>query len=166
MAFYLWDQSVEFLQDVPTPASSPFFFHVGNIAGIDAKQRLIVSGGQTVEQGDGQALRPVECCAFNKGDYMGFLKNPFGSLAVYSLTDGLVLERRRREFQRGRQADRAGDESGHEVASAAAVGGNAPPSGGPRRAGGQDRADYGIGAAPSYSVKAQVGRVRGSAIRP
>ena len=29
--------------------------------------------------------------AFNKGDYIGFLKNPFGSLAVYSLTDGLVL---------------------------------------------------------------------------
>jgi hypothetical protein len=87
---YLWDQSYEFLQDVPVAPKGAFALSIGNILGSTATEFVINNGGQFVDSGK-VAGKPVQSFAFNKGDYVGLLKSPFGSLAVYSLTDGLVI---------------------------------------------------------------------------
>jgi hypothetical protein len=51
---------------------------------------VIVNAGQVVDSGPVQG-KPLQTWAFNRGDYVGLLQSPFGSLAVYSMTDGLVL---------------------------------------------------------------------------
>lgn len=90
-AVYLWEQSFEVLQDIPVPSRQACPLRLGHILGSTAKQRVIVSGGQTVDRGPLQA-KPLHTVPFNRGDYVGLLQSPFGSLAVISLSDGLVLE--------------------------------------------------------------------------
>ncbi|HEY3397206.1 MAG TPA: hypothetical protein VGM19_06040 [Armatimonadota bacterium] len=87
---YLWDQSFEFLQDVPVTTKTAFALGMGYIGASSATERVIVSGGKIVDTGK-IAGKPLESWDFNKGDYVGLIKSPFGSLAVYSLTDGLVI---------------------------------------------------------------------------
>jgi hypothetical protein len=88
---YLWEQDFEPLQDIPTKPDQPYVFSIGNISSRGAKEMILMNGQTVTAQGPVKA-GPVKTYPFNKGDYVGFLKNPFGSLAVYSLTDGLVLQ--------------------------------------------------------------------------
>ncbi len=90
VSIYLWDQDFEFLQDVPIKAKGPYALGLGSILASTATERVIALGGQVVDRGEVKA-RPVQSHPFNRGDYVGLLKSPFGSLAVYSLTDGLVI---------------------------------------------------------------------------
>jgi hypothetical protein len=91
---YLWEQSFTAKQAIPVKAEQPFTFCLGSIAGwlgqTDKSQRLVVVGGKVTELAklDGH---PMTVTPFNRGDYIGILYGVFGSLAVYSLTDGLVL---------------------------------------------------------------------------
>ena len=56
-----------------------------------ATQFVLAMNGTVVAQGTPKTHQQ-QVYPFNTGDYVGLLKSPFGSLAVYSLTDGLVLE--------------------------------------------------------------------------
>lgn len=89
VSIYLWDQEHEFLQDVPISPQAVMPLRLGNILGSTGTERVICSEGQIVDTG---AIKPqpVVTRPFNRGDYVGLLKSPFGSLAVYSLTDGLL----------------------------------------------------------------------------
>ncbi len=91
VSIYLWDQEFEFLQDVPVKPKGPFALGLGTIAGVTAKERVVCSEGQIVDAGELKG-KPLETRPYNRGDYVGLLKSPFGSLAVYSLTDGLVIQ--------------------------------------------------------------------------
>jgi hypothetical protein len=157
VAFYLWDQSVELLRDVLTPASAPFFFHAGNIGNIGGKQRIVVSG-QTTEEGDAKPYA-VRTFAFNKGDYVGFLKNPFGSLAVYSLTDGLVLSGDGVNFAVGIKPTRPVTPAGTKLRVRLLLAGMHRQVADPAALAAKIRADYGIRTAPSYHVETQLGQV-------
>ena len=88
---YLYCQDFTILQDIPLKETAPFVVGVGAINARSAKKILIVNDNQAVEQGPIQA-HPLKTYSFNTGDYICFLNSPFGSLAAYSLTDGLVLE--------------------------------------------------------------------------
>jgi len=90
VSVYLWDQDFEVLRDIPAPAASGPALSVGVIRGVTATQRLIVSGGKVVDSGELKG-KPLHTVPFNQGDYIGLLKSPFGSLAVYSLSQGLLL---------------------------------------------------------------------------
>lgn len=91
VSVYLWEQAFEVLRDIPAQPKGPFALSLGHIAGMTATERLVVSGGEAVEQGPRRG-GPLQSFAFNRGDYLGLLKSPFGSLAVYSLSDGLALQ--------------------------------------------------------------------------
>jgi hypothetical protein len=91
VSIYLWDQEFEVLKDIPVKPTGPYALSLGHIAGMTATERLVRSGGQTVDSGPRQA-KPVQTFPFNQGDYVGLLKSPFGSLVVYSLSDGLLLQ--------------------------------------------------------------------------
>ena len=92
VSIYLWSQEFEFLQDVPVaPQQRAFALSMGYVGASSATDRTIVSGGKIVDVGK-VAGKPLESFPFNPGDYVAFTKSPFGSLAVYSLTNGLVLE--------------------------------------------------------------------------
>ena len=158
VVFYLWDQSVEMLQDIPTPASAPFFFRAGSIGNIGATERIMVSNGQTIERGPAKPY-PVRTVAFNKGDYFGFLKNAFGSLAVYSLTDGLVLTGDGGNFNVGIKASGPVTKAGTKCRVRLLLAGMHRQVSDPAALAAKIRTDYGIAKAPSYSVKAQVGQV-------
>jgi hypothetical protein len=158
VAFYLWDQPVELLQDVPTPASAPWFFHVGDILSNGGKQRIIVNAGKMVEQGDVKPY-PLRTFAFNKGDYIGFLKHPFGSLAVYSLTDGLALAGDGVNFSVGIKPTGPVMKAGTKMRVRLLLAGMHNQVADPAALAARIRTDYGIAAAPSYRVKAQVGDV-------
>ncbi|MGA2617560.1 MAG: hypothetical protein ABSF26_08130 [Thermoguttaceae bacterium] len=157
VAFYLWDQSIELLQDVPTPASPASFFHVGNIGNNGGKERIVVSG-QRVEQGDANPY-PLRTYAFNRGDYVGFLKNPFGSLAVYSLTDGLVLSGDGVNFGVGIKPTAPVMKAGTKLRVRLLMAGMHRLVADPAALAARIRSDYGLLGAPSYSVEAQAGKV-------
>jgi hypothetical protein len=91
VSVYLWDQEFEVLKDIPVKPRRAFALGLGHIGGSTATDRLIVSGGRTVDHGPLKA-KPLHTVPFNRGDYIGLLRSPFGSLAVYSLSDGLLLE--------------------------------------------------------------------------
>ncbi len=91
ISVYLWDQEFEFLQDVPVKPQHAYALGLGSILGSTATQRVVSSSGKVVDTGPLEA-KPLESFPFNRGDYVGLLQSPFGSLAVYSLTDGLVLQ--------------------------------------------------------------------------
>jgi hypothetical protein len=91
LAVYLWDPQFEVLKDIPVSPGRACALRLGHILGSTATQRVIVSGGQTVDRGPLRG-KPVHTVPFNRGDYVGLLQSPFGSLAVVSLSDGLVLE--------------------------------------------------------------------------
>ena len=91
IAVYLWDQQFEVLKDIPVKPRQACALRLGHILGSTATQRVIVSGGQTVDRGPLKG-KPLHTVPFNRGDYVGLLHSPFGSLAVFSLSDGLVLE--------------------------------------------------------------------------
>jgi len=90
ISVYLWDQTFEVLQDIPNNPKKLTTLHLGYVGASTATERVIVSAGKTVDSGAVKG-KPVESFPFNRGDYVGLLKSPFGSLAVYSLTDGLML---------------------------------------------------------------------------
>ena len=91
VSIYLWDEDFEFLQDVPVSPQATCPLRVGYVGASTATQRVIVNAGQVVDSGPVKG-KPVQNWAFNPGDYVGLLQSPYGSLAVYSLTNGLVLQ--------------------------------------------------------------------------
>jgi hypothetical protein len=88
---YLWDQKFEVLKDIPIKPRGAYALSIGHILGSTATRRVIVSGGRTVDRGQLKG-KPLHTVPFNRGDYVGLLESPFGSLAVYSLSDGLLLQ--------------------------------------------------------------------------
>ncbi|NUQ61551.1 MAG: hypothetical protein HUU20_03625 [Pirellulales bacterium] len=90
VSVYLWDQEFEVLKDILARPKSGYALGIGRIMGSTATRRVIVSGGRVVDQGELKG-KPVQTIPFNRGDYIGLLHSPFGSLAVYSLSDGLLL---------------------------------------------------------------------------
>jgi hypothetical protein len=90
VSVYLWDQTFEVLKDIPLNPKQAATLHLGYVGASTATQRIIVNAGKTVDSGEVKG-KPVQRFPFNRGDYVGLLKSPFGSLVVYSLTDGLVL---------------------------------------------------------------------------
>jgi hypothetical protein len=91
VSVYLWDQAFEVLKDIPGKSRRACALSLGHVGGSTATSRLIVSGGRIVDSGPLKAKR-LHTVPFNRGDYLGLLQSPFGSLAVYSLSDGLLLE--------------------------------------------------------------------------
>lgn len=93
ISVYLWDQDFEILKDIPVQLKPPaaYALAVGRIAASTATERLLVGAGQTLDSGPVKP-GPLRRFPFNRGDWLAFLKSPFGSLAVYSLSDGLVLQ--------------------------------------------------------------------------
>jgi hypothetical protein len=91
---YVWDQTFEALQEIPISEDSPYTFGLGRISGwpgqTDRSERLIVNAGQVTDQAKIGATG-LKTIPFNRGDYIGLLNSIFGSLAVYSLSDNLVL---------------------------------------------------------------------------
>ncbi|MCC6579254.1 MAG: hypothetical protein IT440_02345 [Phycisphaeraceae bacterium] len=101
MSAYLFDQSFDILQDIPLGINpkTPFAIHLGQAFGHRCKQSVVKLGDAP------QAISPIDgpgrTAGFNRGDYVGFLKDPFGSQIVYSLTDGLVIHGGPRGYQIG-----------------------------------------------------------------
>ena len=89
ISVYLWDQEFEVLKDIPVEPGNTYALSLGSILSVTATARVVVSGG-IVDSGKVKA-KPLHTVPFNRGDYVGLLKSPFGSLAVYSLSDGLLL---------------------------------------------------------------------------
>ncbi|MDD5706394.1 MAG: hypothetical protein PHR35_10735 [Kiritimatiellae bacterium] len=89
---YLWEQDYEFLKDIPVPTNSPDFLRIGSFGyGGTAKTCIYARSGQALDTAPVKAV-PLRRLPFDAGDYAGFLDSPFGSLAVYSLTDEMVLQ--------------------------------------------------------------------------
>lgn len=87
----LWEQDFEFLKDIPVPTNKPRFLSLGHFgSGGSATEMLYAQKGKAVDLAPVKGV-PLRFLPFDVGDYAGLIKSPFGSLAVYSLTDGLTL---------------------------------------------------------------------------
>ncbi|MDD5704654.1 MAG: hypothetical protein PHR35_01925 [Kiritimatiellae bacterium] len=87
---YLWEQDLEFLKDIPVPTNKPGLVSLGGFSAGTGTEGLYARQGEPAEVTPVKAV-PLRTLPFDAGDYAGFVKSPFGSLAVYSLTDGLTL---------------------------------------------------------------------------
>lgn len=159
---YLWEQRFKPLQDIPVKADQPFTFGLGTIAGwsgkTDKTERLIVSGGQIIDRGP-VVGKPMQAMPFKRGDYLCFAKAIFGSLAVYSLSDNLVLWGDGVNYQVGIKTPAGTLKAGtsHD-ASLLLVGINRlVPE--PDKLAAQLAVAYGLSGKPSYQVQAERGSV-------
>ena len=162
IAAYLWDQSFEALRDIPVKADQPFTFGLGTIGGwpgqTDKSQRLMVVGGKQTELVK-LAGHPMALTPFNRGDYIGILHSIFGSLAVYSLTDGLVLWGDGINHQVGIKTPAGTVARGTKLTAKLLLVGMNRLVAEPDKLAAQVAADYGLSGAPAYQVQAEQGKV-------
>ncbi len=162
IAAYLWDQSFEALKNIPVKADQPFTFGLGNIGGwpgqTDKSQRLMVAGGKQTELVK-LAGHPMQVTPFNRGDYLGILHSIFGSLAVYSLTDGLVLWGDGVNHQVGIKTPAGTVAKGTTLSAKLLLVGMNRLVAEPERLAAQVAADYGLSGPPAYNVEAEQGKV-------
>ncbi len=157
---YLWDQEFEVLQDIPARPGGPYTLSVGHILGSTATERLIVAAGQAVDQGELKA-KPLQTFPFNRGDYVGLLKSPFGSLAVYSLTDGLLLQGDGVNYGVGFRSDGEVLKAGTKLRARMLQVGMHRLVDDPVALAAKIAADYGLSGAPAYRFAASQGSVGG-----
>ncbi len=157
---YLWEQSFEILQDVPLKPAVPYAIRLGHLAGSTATERLLVNAGQVADKGPLKA-HGVKVFPFNKGDYLGLVKSPFGSMVAYSLTDGLVLEGDGVNYGVGLKAEGALLKAGTKVNARVLLVGMHRMVPDPEALAAKVAADYGLGAAPAYQVAVEKGKVLG-----
>jgi len=164
IAAYLWDQNFEALQDIPVKADQPFTFGLGNIGGwpgqTDKSQRLMVVAGKQTELVK-LAGHPMAVTPFNRGDYLGILHSIFGSLAVYSLTDGLVLWGDGVNHQVGIKTPAGAVAKGAKLEAKLLLVGMNRLVAEPDKLAAQVAADYGLSGPPAYQVTAEQGQVTG-----
>jgi hypothetical protein len=168
IAAYLWEHSFEALQDIPVKPEQPFTFGLGTIGGwpgqTDKSQRLMVVGGKVTEQVK-LAGHPMAVTPFNRGDYVGILHSIFGSLAVYSLTDGLVLWGDGVNFQVGIKTPAGVVKRGTQAQASLLLVGINRLVAEPDKLAAQVAADYGLSGPPAYRVEARQGKVTGQDCR-
>ena len=155
---YLWEQDFEALQDIPTKPEQPYVFGIGTIGGDVFKEFIHVSGQTVVAQGP-MKQKAVKTYPFNKGDYVGFLKNTFGSLAVYSLTDGLVLNGDEVQFTVGVKSPDAVVKAGTKFRARLLLVGMHRLVEDPASLAAEIRTAYGVSGGPGYQVEARQGKV-------
>ena len=155
---YLWEQDFEPLKDIPIKPDQPYVFGVGTIGGGSAKESILVNGQTVTAQGPMQS-RPVKTYPFNKGDYVGCFKNYFGSLAVYSLTDGLVLNGDGVNFTVGLKSPGPVVKAGTRFRVRLLLVGMHRQVNDPVSLAATIRTAYGVAGGPGYEVKAQQGKV-------
>lgn len=161
---YLWEQDFELLQDIPTKDNQSYFIKLGTIDSSGAKERLLVSGKTVAFQGPMQAL-PVKDYPFNDGDYVAFMKNPFGSLAVYSLTDGLAIQTDGMNCGVGIKPTAAVMKAGTKLRARLLLVGMNKLVEDPAALAARVAKDYGLAGAPAYTVEARQGEVLGTKYR-
>ncbi|MBM3957866.1 MAG: hypothetical protein FJ313_07430, partial [Gemmatimonadetes bacterium] len=158
---YLWDQSFELQQDLPVAANS-YPICLGMISGWlgagDKSERVLVHGGQLTERAPlkGQAVKTLP---FDQGDFIGVLGNVFGSLFVYSLTDGLVLEGDGINYNVGISAPPGTLPAGTQRRATVLLVGMHRLVDDPVKLATQIVEDYGLAGPPSYAVEADTGSV-------
>jgi len=164
VAAYLWEQSFETLRDIPVRPDSPFTICLGQINGwlgtSDKSERVIVHGGEVVDRGP-VAGTGLKTWPFTRGDYLCILKGIFGSLAVYSLSDDLVLWGDGVNYQVGVKTEPGRLPAGARMDAKLLLVGINRLTEDPEKLAAQVAVDYGLGGAPSYRVQAQQGSVAG-----
>jgi len=155
---YLWDQNFQILKDIPIKPESLFTICVGEIKSRSATERIIVNKGVIVESGPVKG-HSVKCYSFNKSDYIGFLKSPFGSLVTYSLTDGLVLKGDGVNYQVGFKTEGDVLKKGSKVRIKILLVGMHRLVKDPAKLAKKIVKDYGLGESPSYNVEIEKGKV-------
>jgi hypothetical protein len=146
------------LRDIPVKANQNSFINVGSIMSNDAKERIIFNNGKVIDQGPirrgGQKVFP-----FNKGDYLAFLKNNFGSLAVYSLSDGIVLQGDGVNFTIGIKPTAKNTKAGAKIKVKLLLVGMHRLVKDPTKLAAKICSDYGISGNPSYLVNCDNGKI-------
>ncbi len=162
IAAYLWEQSFTAKQAIAVKADQPFTFGLGTIAGwlgkTDKSQRLRVAGGKVTELAKLED-HPVTVTPFDRGDYVGILQGVFGSLAVYSLTDGLVLWGDGINYEVGIKTPAGTVAKGTKLSARLLLVGINRLEADPVKLAAQVASAYGITGKPEYAVKAERGSV-------
>jgi hypothetical protein len=158
VSIYLWDQDFEVLKDIPVTPTGAYALSVGSILGSTATQRVTVCAGQTVDSGELKA-KPLQTFPFNRGDYVGLLKSPFGSLVVYSLGEGLLLQGDGVNYGLGFKPDGAVLKAGSKRRARLLQVGLHRKVDDPAALAAKIVADYGLTGAPAYTFAATQGTV-------
>lgn len=161
---YLWEQNFVPQKDIPVQAESPFTFGLGVINGgpgqTDKSERVIFSNGQLLEQVK-LAGKPMHTLPFKRGDYVAILHSLFGSLAVYSLSDDLVLWGDGVNYQVGIKTAPGMFKANVPAEARLLLVGINRLVADPAKLAAQVRTDYGLAGPPAYQVQADQGAVTG-----
>lgn len=164
IAAYLWEERFTAKQDLAVAADQPFTFALGTIGGWQGKtaksERLIVDRGTVTDRGPLTA-KPMHTVPFTRGAYLCLLHSVFGSLAVYSLSDDLVLWGDGVNYQVGVQTRAGTIEAGTTCRAALLLVGINRLEAEPEKVAAQVASAYGLAGTPTYEVQAEAGRVLG-----
>lgn len=159
---YLWEQAFTPLQDVPVKADSPFTFCLGTLSGWLGKtaksERLIANVDGTIERAPIEGV-PMKQVPFKRGTYLCFLNSAFGSLAVYSLSDDLVLWGDGVNYLVGIRTEPGVVKAGTQCQARLLLVGINRLVVNPDRLAAQVLSSYGIAGPPTYQVQAEKGEV-------
>ena len=108
---------------------------------------------------------PLKTYPFDNGDYVAFLKNPFGSLAVYSLTDGLVVQTDGVNCTLGVKPPSTLVKARTKLQARLLLVGMNNQTEDPAALAAQVAQTYGLSGAPGYTVEARQGKVLGAKYR-
>jgi hypothetical protein len=156
---YLWDQEFTALKDIPVSGNKPYVISLGYIEGRNAKERIVVNKGATVDASP-FPVKQQQAFNLNKGDYLGLLKSSFGSLVIYSLTDGLVADCGS-PYMLGIKPKGNIIKAGTKFRARLLLVGIPNNASDPAAVAAKIISDYGLGKNPSYKVEASQGRVAG-----
>jgi hypothetical protein len=137
---YLWEQDFELLREVPVDPASPFSICLGPLLRRTATE---VAFPKT----------------FNRGDFLGLYKSPFGSFVAYSLTDGLHLEASGGEYTVGFKPTGKLLKRGTKLNARVLFVGLHREVQDPAALAGEIVRQFGLAGPPSYTIEAQAGRV-------
>jgi|GEM_PF-3035874 len=156
---YLWEQDFEALKDIPIKPKQPYYIGIGNISGWQGATDMILVNGGIVTEKKPVVATPVKTYPFNKGDYIGFLNNPFGSLAVYSMTDGLVLDGDGVNFIVGVKPTSSKIKAGTKIRARVLMVGMNRQIKDPTELAATIRSAYGLNTKPGYEIDAKQGKI-------
>jgi hypothetical protein len=162
VAAYLWEQTFTARQDVPVKADSPFTFFLGTLAGWSGKtaksERLIANAEGAIERGPIEGT-PMKQVPFKRGTYLCFLKGIFGSLAVYSLSDDLMLWGDGVNYLVGIKTPEGTLKAGTRCQAKLLMVGINRLVADPEKLAAQVVASYGLAGTPEYQLQAEQGEV-------
>lgn len=159
---YLWEQDLEFLKDIPVDPKNPVFFCAGTFGwGGNAREWRYVQNDQA-KGGDllkGGTKPHILEYSFNKGDYYVYTGNPFGGMAVYSLTDGLYINGDGASRQVLLKSDGNAVKAGSKFKIRLLIVGMHREFPDHYGLAAKVKADFGLGAKPSYQVECKEGKI-------